>query len=120
MSEATQQAAPATQGPTVVPPAAPLTAIQIVERQIQGFIQQHEKAIANVHAIEGAIQATQHLLGQLKQEEVKAFAAAKRVIGATEDAVEGAVTAVETDAKEVLEKAFGQSVQVLGVVEGKK
>jgi hypothetical protein len=96
---------PVAVGPVPVPqgsqapapaPAAPLTAIQIVEQQIQGFIQQHEKAVSNVHAIEGAIQAHQSLLMRLRQEEVKAIAYAKKL-----------GDAAITEAKQAAESAEG-------------
>ena len=60
---------------SVVPtpaPAVKLSAIQIIEHEIENFIKQREQAIANVHAVEGAIQAGQHLLAKLKAEAVKA------------------------------------------------
>lgn len=65
--------------PTPAPATAPkLTAIQIIEQELQNFIQQRvqavktaEQAMANVHAIEGAIQAGQHLLVKLKAEAAK-------------------------------------------------
>jgi hypothetical protein len=53
-------------------PAQKLTAIQIIEQDLLNFFQQKEKAVANVHAVEGAIQATQYLLAKLKAEEKKA------------------------------------------------
>jgi hypothetical protein len=53
-------------------PAKPFTAIQIIEQDLLNFFQQKEKAVANVHAVEGAIQATQYLLAKLKAEEKKA------------------------------------------------
>jgi len=99
--------------PIVVPaasapqaPAVPLTAIQVIEKEIQGFFKQREQAVANVNAIEGAIQASQHLLVRLRQEELKAVNLTK-----------SAVTPVETDAKAVLEKALGVPVEVAGLVE---
>jgi len=64
----------------VIPPAPKLTSIQIIEQEIQGFIKQREQAIANVHAVEGAIQAGTHLLGKLKAEAAKAVDGAKVVV----------------------------------------
>ena len=78
----------------------------MIEKELQGFLRQREQAISNVHAVDGAIQAAQHLLGRLKQEEAKA-----RGLSASE------VRPVQTDAQSVLEKALGASVEVLGVVD---
>jgi hypothetical protein len=64
-------------------PAPKLTAIQIIEQEIGNFIKQREQAVANVHAVEGAIQAAQHLLSKLKAEAVKA-----------EEAIQGEVAKV--------------------------
>jgi hypothetical protein len=65
-----------TAGPVVVPPApnpAPkLTAIQLIEQEVEGFVKQRLQALANVTAIEGAIQGAQYLLAKLKAEEAKA------------------------------------------------
>ena len=54
--------------------AKPLTAIELVEQELGNFFRQREQAIANVHAVDGAIQSTQHLLAKLKAEVVKAEA----------------------------------------------
>ena len=59
--------------PTPAPVTAPkLTAIQIIEQEIVTFFRQKEQAVANVYAVEGAIQAGQHLLAKLKAEAAKA------------------------------------------------
>jgi hypothetical protein len=58
-------------------PAKPLSAIQIIEQEIVNFFKQREQAIANVHAVDGAIQASQSLLARLKVEEAKAVAVAQ-------------------------------------------
>lgn len=65
--------------PVVAAPAPKLNAIQLIENEIAGFIKQHATALqqqaqaqANVHAIEGAIQAAQMLVGKLKAEAAKA------------------------------------------------
>ena len=76
--------------------AAPkLNAIQVIEQQIKVFFQQKEQAIANVHALEGAIQASQQMLATLKSIEAEA----KKL--ATE-----AVTKVETVAEKVENKVI--------------
>ena len=73
-------------------PAPKLNAIQIIEQEIGNFIKQREQAVANVHAVEGAIQAAQHLLGKLKQAVAAAEAEAKKLVGE-----------VETEAGKVIE-----------------
>ena len=60
------------------------------------FVQQKEQAIANVHAIEGAIQATQHLLARLKAEALKAETEAKKLAGEAETEVKTVVGEVES------------------------
>lgn len=55
-------------------PAPKLNAIQIIEQEIQNFERQRQQHVANVHAAEGAIQASQHLLNRLKAEAAKAEA----------------------------------------------
>ena len=84
--------------PAPAQPAAakkPLNALQICEQQIKVFFQQKEQAIANVHALEGAIQASQQMLATLKSIEAEA----KKL--ATE-----AVTKVETVAEKVENKVI--------------
>jgi hypothetical protein len=63
-------------------PAAPvkLNAIQVIEQEIGNFTKQHVQAIANVHAVEGAIQAAQHLLARLKAEAAKAEVEVEKVV----------------------------------------
>lgn len=77
---------------TAVGPQPKLTAIQIIEGELRGFITQREQAVANVHAIEGAIQAAQHLLSKLRAAAAKAEAEVKQV-----------VTEVEQDVTNVIE-----------------
>lgn len=60
-------------------PAKPITAIEMIEKEIVSFIKQREQAIANTNAIEGAIQGAQQILGKLKAEAAKAEALAKEV-----------------------------------------
>lgn len=57
--------------------AKPLTAIQVIEQEIVGYFKQKEQMIANVHAIDGAIQSGQALLAKLKAEIAKGEAWAK-------------------------------------------
>src|ERR1700677_1673091 len=93
-------------GPVLVKPAAapapapakPKNAIQILEEELLGFFKQREQLIANSHAVEGAIQAAQLILGKLKAEAQKAEAEAKKLlteagaeIGKVADKVETAV-----------------------------
>ena len=88
MGEVIEMAAPAgsgTPGQTEAP-AKPLTAIQLIEKEINNFIQQRESAIANLRMIEGAIQGAQHLIGKLRGEAAKAAAAAGAVEGAADAA----------------------------------
>jgi len=55
-------------------PVKPLTVIQIIEQELGNFFKQREQAIANTHAVEGAIQGAQLLLAKLKAEAEKAEA----------------------------------------------
>ena len=71
-----------------------MTAIQSIEAEVQNFIKQREQAIANVHAVEGAIQAAQFLLGKLKAEAAKAEAEVKTL-------VTDAVTGIKAEIKKV-------------------
>lgn len=82
--------------------APKLNAIQIIEQEVAGFIKQREQAIANVHAVEGAIQAAQHLLGRLKAEAAKAEAA---VATEVQEVVTEVGTAVEKAGAKVIEFA---------------
>jgi len=77
--------------PTVVA-TKKLSSIEIIEQELAGFFKQREQAIANVHAVEGAIQAGQLLLSKLKAAASKA-----------ETEVEKAETAVEGEATKVVE-----------------
>ena|ERR1700676_458011 len=62
-------------------PAPKLNAIQLIEQELSGFIKQREQAVANVHAVEGAIQAAQHLLMKLRIAAATAEAEAKKLLG---------------------------------------
>jgi hypothetical protein len=55
--------------------APKLNAIQRIEQELITFMRQREQAVANVHAIDGAIQAAQHIVAVLKGEEAKAATA---------------------------------------------
>ena len=81
--------------------APKLTSIQIIEQEIGNFIKQREQAVANVHAVEGAIQAAQHLLGRLKQEAAKAEAEAKKLLGEAETEVETGIHLVENEVQKL-------------------
>ncbi len=85
--------------------AAPkkLNAIQIVEQEIGNFIRQREQAIANVHAVEGAIQAAQRLLKLLQDEAAKAEAEGKKLLADAETEGKEIVTAVEGEASKVVD-----------------
>ena len=61
-------------------PAPKLNAIQVVEKELLGFRTQREQAVANVHAVDGAIQASQHLLATLKAEAAKAETEVKAAV----------------------------------------
>jgi hypothetical protein len=101
---ATEAAAPAPAGVVSAQPAAqaaPSSAIQQVEQEILTFFQQREQAIARLHAVEGAIQAGQHILAKLKAGEAVAVAEAKKLIGEAKPEVEKIEKAVETEVKKV-------------------
>jgi hypothetical protein len=82
-------------------PAKPLTAIQLIEQEIVGFLKQKEAAIANVHAIDGAIQGAQSILNKLKTEVAKAEALAKEVVADVKVEATKVVAAVETELKKL-------------------
>lgn len=88
-------------------PAKPLSAIQIIEQEIVNFFKQREQAIANVHAVDGAIQASQSLLARLKVEEAKAAAAikadVKEAVAEVEKVEEEVKTDVATEATKVVD-----------------
>lgn len=90
------------QAPATAAPAKPLTALQVLEQELAGFIRQREEAISRVHAVEGAIQAAQHLLSRLKAEEQKAVAFAAAELAKAETAVAPIVADVEAEAKKVV------------------
>ena len=107
-------ATPATPATPVVPATAPapaptqpvvakkpLNAIQVIEQQIVTYFQQKEQAIANVHALDGAIQASQQMLAKLKTIEAEAKKLATEAVTAVETEATKAVAGDEAVAKEV-------------------
>lgn len=86
--------------------AKPLTAIQLIEQEIGNFFKQREQAIANVHAVDGAIQAAQVLLAKLKAELVKAENFAKAEAEKAEVEAQKLVGEAETEAKAVETKVI--------------
>lgn len=76
-------------------PAQKLTAIQIIEQEIANFIKQRESAVANVHALEGAIQAGQHLLAKLKAAAVTAETEVKKLVGEAEAEISKGIAIVK-------------------------
>lgn len=79
-----------------------LTAIQVIEKELQGFFKQAdaaakaaEQAVANSHAVQGAIQGAQHLLAKLRAEEAKAYTFAQTEAEKVEAEVVKGIHAVE-------------------------
>lgn len=81
-------------------PAPKLTAIQLIEQELSGFIQQREQAIANVHAVDGAIQGAQRLLAKLKQAAAEAEAEAKKAADAINAGFKPVVDPVDDESAE--------------------
>lgn len=100
-------------------PAKPLNAIQIVEQEIGNFFKQREQAVANVHAVDGAIQAAQHLLARLKAEAAKAEVEAKKLLNAAETKIEGIVGDVEAEGKKVAGAVESKVTSIVRDVEAK-
>lgn len=74
-------------------PVAPkLSALQMIEQEIGQFFKQREVAIANIHALDGAIQAYQQLMGKLRAEAAK-----------VEDEVKKVVSDVEGEANKIID-----------------
>lgn len=104
---------------SVAAPAPKLNAIQLIEQELANFfkqkeaaVKQAEQAIANTHAIDGAIQGAQHLLAKLRQavaaaeaEAVKLATEAKaeveKIATEVEDEVRQGIHIVETEAKKL-------------------
>jgi hypothetical protein len=101
-------ATPAVVSPISTKPAAKLNALQMIEQELANFFRQREQAIANVHAVDGAIQATQHLVAKLKAEvekgEALAKAEAEKVVGEAAADV-AAVASKVVSIAEAVEKA---------------
>ena len=79
-------------------------AIQLIEQELAGFFKQAElaakqaeQAIANTHAIQGAIQGTQLLLAKLKAAAAEAEAEAKKLVGEVEGEVKKGIALVEKE-----------------------
>lgn len=84
---------------TAVPvPAPKLNAIQILERDLAEFIRNREQAIANLHAVNGAIQGAERILADLKTEAAKAETVVKTV---AKDVASEATKVVDFVKKEV-------------------
>lgn len=118
---AVNTAVPAPAAPVVAAAQAvakkPLNAIQLCEQKLIEFVQQRERAIANVHAIDGAIQGAQQLLAILKKEAEKAEAFAK---DEAEKAVKAVETAAETVAADVKAEASKVEEKVVSIAEAVK
>lgn len=82
--------------PAPVATAPKKSAIQIIEARIVEFVKQREQAIANVHAIDGAIQGAQNILNDLRAEAVKAEAEGKKLVGEAVGEVEKVFKEVES------------------------
>lgn len=91
-----------TAGPAPAAPEKPKNAIQVLESEIVNFMRQREQAVANVHAIDGAIQAAQHILARLRAEAAKAEALFKKAAVDVEAEGKKVATAVETEVKDVV------------------
>ena len=98
--------------PAAVAPVSKPNAIQIIEQELVKFFQQREQAIANVHAIDGAIQGAQKLLGILKAEAAKAEVEAKKLLADAQTEV----TEVEGEVKAEVVKVEEKAVTEIGKV----
>jgi hypothetical protein len=83
-------------------PAPKLTSIQLIEQELQNFFKQAEQAaknaeqaVANVHAVQGAVQGAQHLLAKLKAAEAATVAEAKKLVGEAETEINKGIHVVE-------------------------
>lgn len=83
-------------------PAKPPNAIQILEADLAQYFNQQQHLIANLHGVEGAIQATQNSLTRLKAEAAKAEALVAEGVNTVETAIETGIHLVESEAKEIL------------------
>ena len=89
-------------------PAPKLTAIQIIEQDLAGWFKQAElaaknaeQAVANTHAIQGAIQGAQSLLAKLKAAEAAAVKEAEKLATEAKTEAEKVVTDIEAEAKKL-------------------
>lgn len=105
-------------------PAAPKSVIQITEEQIFVLGKQREQAIANVHAVEGALQGAQHLLVIYKNEVAKAEAFAKEELAKAQAEAKKLIGEAKTEAGKVesglavdLEAAKAAGIHVVDEVE---
>lgn len=87
-------------------PAPKLNAIQLIEQELVNFfkqkeaaVKQAEQAIANTHAIDGAIQGAQHLLAKLRQAAAAAEAEVVKLATEAKAEVEKIATEVEDEVK---------------------
>ena len=51
-----------------------------LEEELEGYLKQREQAIANVHALDGAVQVVRHLIERVKAEAEKLEAELKKVV----------------------------------------
>jgi len=86
-----------------------LNAIEMVEQELGNFIKQREAAakqaeqsIANVHAVDGAIQGTRYLLDKLKAEAAKAVLEVAKIADAVEGEVSKGIHVVEAEIKKLV------------------
>jgi hypothetical protein len=111
MSDVTQQvpgtqqagAAPVVAQATAatVAPAKSKNAIQLVEGQIVEFFEQKKQLIANIQAVDGAIQGAQRILMMLKAEAAKAVAEAEKLAKEAAAEAEKVATEVQTEVETV-------------------
>ena len=102
--------------PAAVAPVSKPNAIQIIEQELVKFFQQREQAVANVHAIDGAIQGAQKLLGILKAEAAKAEVEAKKLLAAAEAETKKLLADAQTEATKVEGEVKAEVVKVEGEV----
>lgn len=105
MSDTPQAVSPVASATSAAPAAPKLNAIQILEQELVNYLQQREQAIANVHAIDGAIQSAKGLIARFKTEAAKAEAAAKTAVSTVEADASKAASTVEADVKNVVAEA---------------
>jgi hypothetical protein len=114
MSEATAATPTVTATPA---PAKQPSAIQLLEAELVNFVRQKEQTIANLHVIDGAIQATQVLIGKFKAEIAKAEAEAKKLAEEGIAEVEKLAGEAETEAEHVATEVKDKVVSIASAVE---